>query len=151
MAAEAFASSNPAQNSRTISNAHLWIGRILSAFLVLFLLVDGTMKLFKPAAVVQATAQLGYAERDIVPIGMTLLVCTLLYILPRTAIFGAILLTGYLGGAIASQIRAANPIFNVIFAAVLACLLWFGALAAGYARPEVVGVVTEHSRRGGYC
>jgi hypothetical protein len=75
---------------------------------------------------VQATEQLGYAERDIVPIGMTLLVCTLLYILPRTAIFGAILLTGYLGGAIASQIRAANPMFNMIFAAVLACLLWLG-------------------------
>jgi hypothetical protein len=74
----------------------------------------------------QATAQLGYPEQDIVPIGMTLLFCTLLYILPRTAVFGAILLTGYLGGAIASQIRAANPVFNVIFAAGLACLLWLG-------------------------
>ncbi|HXE13744.1 MAG TPA: DoxX family protein [Bryobacteraceae bacterium] len=126
MAAEAFANPNAAQNGRAISNAQLWTGRILSALLVLFLLMDGTMKLFKPASVLQATAQLGYAERDIVPIGMTLLVCTLLYILPRTAIFGAILLTGYFGGAIASQVRAANPTFNVIFAALFACLLWLG-------------------------
>jgi hypothetical protein len=75
---------------------------------------------------VQATGQLGYPERDIVPIGVVLLLCTLLYILPRTAVFGAILLTGYLGGAIASQVRAGNPVFNVVFAALLACLLWLG-------------------------
>jgi hypothetical protein len=126
MVAEAFANPNAAQNGRAISNAQLWTGRILSALLVLFLLMDGTMKLFKPAPVLEATAQLGYPEYDIVPIGVTLLLCTLLYILPRTAVFGAILLTGYLGGAMASQIRAANPVFNVIFAAVLGCLLWLG-------------------------
>jgi hypothetical protein len=126
MVAEAFANPNAAQNGRAISNAQLWTGRILSALLVLFLLMDGIMKLFKPAPVLQATSQLGYPEQDIVPIGITLLFCTLLYILPRTAIFGAILLTGYLGGAMASQIRAANLVFNVIFAAVLGCLLWLG-------------------------
>jgi hypothetical protein len=126
MAAEAFADPNAAQIDETISKAQLWTGRILSSLLALFLLLDGTMKLFKPAAVLQATAQLGYPEHDIVPIGVTLLLCTLLYILPRTAIFGAILLTGYLGGAIASQVRAGNPVFNVAFAAVLACLLWLG-------------------------
>ena len=126
MAAEAFANPNAAQSGRPISNSQLWAGRILSALLVLFLLMDGTMKLFKPAAVVQATAQLGYPEQDIVPIGVTLLVCTLLYILPRTAIFGAILLTGYFGGAIASQVRVANPVFNVVFAAAFGCLLWLG-------------------------
>jgi hypothetical protein len=124
--AEAFANRKAVQNGRAISNAQLWTGRILSALLVLFLLMDGTMKLFKPAAVVQATGQLGYPERDIVPIGVVLLLCTLLYILPRTAVFGAILLTGYLGGAIASQVRAGNPVFNVVFAALLACLLWLG-------------------------
>lgn len=124
MAVKAFASPNAAQSGGVISNAQRWTGRILSALLVLFLLLDGTMKLFKPAPVLQATAQLGYPEYDVVPIGLILLLCTLLYVLPRTAVFGAILLTGYFGGAIASQVRAANPAFNVIFAVLLACLLW---------------------------
>ncbi len=76
--------------------------------------------------VLEATRQLGYPESDIVGIGITLLVCTLLYILPRTSILGAILLTGYLGGAIASQIRAGNPWFNVAFAVTFGVLVWTG-------------------------
>ena len=84
------------------------------------------MKLFKPIFVVQATRQLGYPESEIVGIGVTLLVSTLLYIFPRTAPLGAILLTGYLGGAIASQVRIQAPWFNVIFAFFFACLVWAG-------------------------
>jgi len=116
----------PAPNGRAISNTQLWAGRIMSGFTALFLLWDGVMKLLKPAFVVKATRELGYPESDIVGIGVVLLACTLLYLIPRTSIFGAILLTGYLGGAIASQVRAEASRFNVVFALVFACLLWGG-------------------------
>ena len=109
-----------------ISKAQLWAGRIMSGLAVLFLLWDGVMKLLKPAMVVKATRELGYPESDIVGIGAVLLACTLLYIFPRTSILGAILLTGYLGGAIASQVRAQASWFNVVFAFVFACLVWGG-------------------------
>src|SRR5882672_5589391 len=88
----------------TISKKLRWIGRVLSGFAALFLLMDGVMKLGKPAVVVEATRQLGYQESDIVGIGILLLACTVLYVVPRTSILGAILLTGYLGGAVASQV-----------------------------------------------
>ena len=109
-----------------ISKAQLWIGRVLSALASLFLLFDGIMKLVKPPVVVQSTLQLGYAESAILGIGLTLLVCTLLYIVPRSSIVGAVLLTGYLGGAVASNIRAGKPVFNVLFPMIIAALLWGG-------------------------
>ena len=84
------------------------------------------MKLLKPAMVVKATRDLGYPESDIVGIGIVLLACTLLYLFPRTSVLGAILLTGYLGGAIASQVRAEQSSFNVVFASVFGCLTWAG-------------------------
>jgi hypothetical protein len=111
---------------REISKSALWAGRIVSGFAVLFFLVDGVMKLVKPSFVVQATAQLGYPEANIVPIGALLLACTLLYIVPRTSILGAIVLTGYLGGACASQFRAGNGWFNMLFAIVFGVLVWVG-------------------------
>ena len=110
----------------TISNAQRWIGRVLSALASLFLLFDGIMKLVKPPIVVQSTLQLGYTESAILGIGLTLLVCTLLYIVPRSSIVGAVLLTGYLGGAVASNIRAGMPVFNVVFPMIIAALLWGG-------------------------
>ena len=109
-----------------ISNAQRWIGRVLSALASLFLLFDAIMKLVKPPVVVQSTLQLGYAESAILGIGVTLLVCTLLYIVPRSSILGAVLLTGYLGGAVASNIRAGMPVFNVVFPVIMAALLWGG-------------------------
>ena len=115
-----------ARNGHTISNIQLWAGRIMSGFAALFLLWDGTMKLMKPAIVVKATRDLGYPESDIVGIGVLLLACTLLYLFPRTSILGAILLTGYLGGAIASQVRVQASWFTVVFAFVFACLVWGG-------------------------
>src|SRR5258708_346779 len=84
------------------------------------------MKLLKPAVVVEATRQLGYPESDIVGIGVVLLVCTLLYVFPRTSILGAILLTGYLGGAVASHVRVSGKWSNVVFALVFGCLVWVG-------------------------
>jgi hypothetical protein len=109
-----------------ISKMQLWAGRIMSTLASLFFMFDGVMKLLKPPVVVKATLQLGYAESAIVGIGATLLVCTLLYIVPRTSTIGAILLTGYLGGAVASNVRAGMPLFNVVFPMIFAGLAWGG-------------------------
>ncbi len=115
-----------ADGRRELSKTQLWAGRIISGLAALFLLWDGVMKLLKPAIVVKATRELGYPESDIVGIGVVLLACTLLYLFPRTSVLGAILLPGYLGGAIASQVRAEASWFNVVFALVFACLVWGG-------------------------
>jgi hypothetical protein len=108
------------------SKAQVTIGRILSGLASAMFLMDGISKLFKPAAVIQGTLQLGYPESQIVGIGILLLVCTAFYIIPRTAVFGAILLTGYLGGAVASQVRIAAVPFNISFPLVIATILWAG-------------------------
>ena len=84
------------------------------------------MKLFKPAVVVESTLQLGYPESSIVGIGIVLLASTLLYLIPRTAILGAILLTGYLGGAVATHVRVSGPPFNIVFPVIFGSMLWGG-------------------------
>ena len=93
----------------------------------LFLLVDGAMKLVRPAPVVPATVELGYSESVIVPLGVVLLASTLLYLVPRTAVLGAILLTGYLGGAVATHLRVGNPMLtHTLFPVFFGALLWGG-------------------------
>ncbi len=109
-----------------ISGKGLWGGRIMSGLPALFLLMDGGMKLFKPAVVVEATKQLGYPESSIVGIGLALLASTVIFLVPRTAILGAILLTGYLGGAVATHVRVGANLFNILFPVVFAALLWGG-------------------------
>ena len=109
------------------SNGSLWTGRILTALAVLFLTLDGVAKLIKPAAVVQGTVELGYPETVIVGLGIVLLASVLLYVLPRTAVVGAILLTGYLGGAVATHVRVGNPLFShVLVPAYMGILIWAG-------------------------
>jgi len=110
----------------TISSGRLWGGRIMSWLPALFLLVDGVMKLFKPAVVVEATVKLGYPESIILPIGIVLTVCTIIYLIPRTAVLGAILLTGYLGGAVATHVRVGEGLFPIAFPIIFAVLLWGG-------------------------
>ena len=85
------------------------------------------MKLVKPEPVVKATIELGYPESVIMALGIILLVCVILYVVPHTAVLGAILLTGYLGGAIATQARVGNPLFShILFPVYLALLIWGG-------------------------
>lgn len=109
-----------------VSKKALWTGRIMSALPVLFLLMDGVMKLFKPAIVVETTVKLGYLETVILPLGIVLLTCTVLYVIPRTSVLGAILLTGYLGGAVATHVRAGEGWFPVSFPIIVGVLLWGG-------------------------
>jgi hypothetical protein len=109
------------------SKKMVWAGRIVSAIAVLFLIFDAVVKVWKMAVAVDATAQLGYPANFVLGIGVLELVCLVLYLIPRTSILGAILMTGYLGGAIASQLRAGNPLFsNVLFPVYVGLLIWGG-------------------------
>ena len=114
-------------DTTAVSKKALWAGRIVRALPVLFLLMDGIMKLIKTAPVVEATVKLGYPVTTIVPIGIVLLTCTVLYVIPRTSIIGAILLTGYLGGAVASHVRVGDPLFtHMRFPVYLGVMIWLG-------------------------
>ena len=108
------------------SKGALWGGRIMSWLPALFLLVDGVMKLFKPLPVVEATVKLGYPENVILPLGIVLTIATVLYLIPRTAVLGAILLTGYLGGAVATHVRVGEGWFSISFPIIFGILLWGG-------------------------
>lgn len=109
-----------------VSKKSLWAGRILTGLATVFMVMDGGLKVFKPRFVVEATVKLGYPESTIVGIGIVLLVCTLLYVIPRTSVLGAILLTGYLGGAVASNVRAGTSWFNTFFPVGFAVVIWIG-------------------------
>ncbi|MEP6569909.1 MAG: DoxX family protein [Acidobacteriota bacterium] len=92
----------------------------------LFLLVDGVMKLFNPAPVVEATLKLGYPENVILPLGIVLTISVVLYLIPRTAVLGAMLLTGYLGGAVATHVRVGAGLFPISLPIIFGILLWGG-------------------------
>ena len=103
----------------------IWAGRILSGLTVLFLTFDSVVKLVQSHWALEATAKLGYSEQVVLPLGIVLLVSTLLYVLPRTSILGAILLTGYLGGATATHVRVGQPfVFPIIFGVLIWLGLW---------------------------
>ncbi|NUO80480.1 DoxX family protein [candidate division KSB1 bacterium] len=104
-----------------------WAGCILSTLAILFLLFDSSGKLLKLAPVVEGTVQLGYPESAILGIGLVELVCLALYVIPRTSILGAVLLTGFLGGAVATHVRLDNPLFShILFPVYIGALLWAG-------------------------
>jgi hypothetical protein len=110
-----------------VSRKRLWAGRIISALPTLFLLIDGGAELAKPAPVVEGTVKLGYPESVIIPLGIVLLTCTILYAIPRTSVLGAILLTGYLGGAVATHVRVGDPFLtHALFPVYLGVLIWGG-------------------------
>ena len=110
-----------------VSRSSLWAGRVISALVVLFLLFDAIIKLMRVPAALEGTARLGFSESVVLPLGMVLLACVALYAIPRTSILGAILLTGYLGGAVASNVRVGNPLFGyILFPVYVGVLLWLG-------------------------
>ena len=116
-----------ATQANAVSKKAVWAGRIISALPILFLLMDGVMKLVKPAVVVEGTVKLGYPETVILPLGIVLLACTVLYVIPVTSVLGAILLTGYLGGAVATHVRVGDPLLtHVLFPVYLGVLIWGG-------------------------
>jgi len=114
------------QTSET-SNVVLWTGRIMSGLVIAFMLLDGAMKLVPLDVVVTTSEQMGIPGSLARTLGIIGLICTLLYAVPRTSVLGAILLTGYLGGAVASHLRLGDPIFtHTLFGLYLGLLAWGG-------------------------
>ena len=117
----------------------VWTGRTLTAVAVLFLIFDATVKLLQLTPAVDATAQLGFKASVLVPLGIIEALCLAAYLVPQTSVAGAILWTGYLGGAVATQLRVGNPLFsNVLFPVYVAALLWGGLWLR---RPQLRAVV----------
>ncbi|WP_438444173.1 DoxX family protein [Gorillibacterium sp. sgz5001074] len=116
---------NPAAIHAEYSKGRIWTARILWGIVVLFMLFDGIGKLAKPKQVVEGTLSLGFLEKHITVIGVLGLICTVLYVVPRTRFLGALLLTGYLGGAVAAQLRLDEPLWsNTLFSVYVAILAW---------------------------
>jgi hypothetical protein len=114
-------------NQTVVSKKGLWAGRIMSGIVVLFLIFDGVTKLMTIQPVVDGMRKLGYPVPLAPVIGTIVLICVVLYVIPRTAPFGAILLTGFLGGAVASQLRIGMPLLGyTLFPIYLAVLAWGG-------------------------
>jgi membrane protease YdiL (CAAX protease family) len=107
-----------------VSKNMLWAGRIISALPVLLMVFGGTFGLVKPAVAMPGFLHYGYPERLLLPICIVEIVCAVLYAIPRTSVLGAILLTGYFGGATATHVRVGDPVFFVpVF---LGVLVWGG-------------------------
>lgn len=116
--------SNPQVAS--ISKGARWGSRIITALIVLFMIFDGVTKIMKVPQVMEANVPLGIPEGQIPGIGILLLVCLAIYLIPQTSVLGAILLTGYLGGAIEANLRAQMGAFPLLFGATFGVLVWLG-------------------------
>jgi hypothetical protein len=110
-------------HSAPVSNKLIWAGRIISGLLVLLMLFSGIGKLFKPVQIVDDFTRLGYPEQVILGIAIVEIACAIIYAIPQTAVLGAILLTGYLGGATATHVRVGDPYFMPI---LIGALIWLG-------------------------
>jgi len=130
-----------------VSRTALWSGRALSAFAILFLAFDAAMKVLQLTPAVEGTTQLGYPASVILPLGLVQLVCLALYVMPRTSVLGALLWTGYLGGAIATHVRVGSPIFtHILFPVYVAGMLWGGLWLR---EPRLRALLPFHSRGAG--
>ena len=110
-----------------VSKKSLWAGRIISALVVLFMVFDGVVKVLRLTPAIEGTLSLGYPVSVVFPLGMIVLVCILLYLIPQSSVLGAILLTAYLGGAVATHVRVGNPLFShVLFPSYIGVLAWLG-------------------------
>jgi len=101
---------------------------VLITLLALFLLFDGAMKLVQPKFVIDATTRIGFPIHALTGIGIALIASTLLYVLPQTSVLGALLLTAYLGGAVATQVYAGSPTFEMLFPVIFGVLIWISML-----------------------
>ncbi|CAN0492666.1 unnamed protein product [Phaeothamnion confervicola] len=111
----------------TVSKTQRWISYVMSGLVILFMLLDSIMKFVKPKEVIEGTLALGFAEHHIVIIGTLGLISTLLYAIPRTSVLGAILLTGYFGGAVCTHLRLDNPMFShTLFTVYFGIFVWGG-------------------------
>ena len=123
VSANAVRSASPLPTSKAMART----GWAMSGLVILFMVFDAFGKLIVMAPVVEATRQIGYPEDLLRPLGLIALACALLYAIPRTAVLGAILLTGFLGGAVASHLRLGDPLFtHVLFGVYVGVFAWGG-------------------------
>jgi DoxX-like family len=116
-----------AAQTTPVSSKSLWAGYVMSGLVVAFLLFDGAIKLIPLDVVIETSEQLGIPAGHARTLGILTLVCTILYAIPRTSVLGAILLTGYLGGAVATHMRAGSPLFShLMFGVYLGLMIWGG-------------------------
>jgi hypothetical protein len=118
-----------ASHTAASSKSRLLTGRILSTLTILFLIMDIVFKFIRPIPpqVMQSITQLGFQASLLTAIGILLTICTVLYVIPATSVLGALLLTGYLGGAVSVQVRVGNPLFGyVLFPVYVGVLMWAG-------------------------
>jgi hypothetical protein len=109
------------------SKKMIWTGRIVSGLVIVLMLFDASIKVLRLPAAVEGAIQVGYPANAVMPIGIVLLVCVVLYAIPRTSILGAILLTGYLGGAVATNVRISSPLLSYgLLPAYIGVLAWGG-------------------------
>ena len=118
----------------------VWTGRIMFTMVTLFLLFDLSVKLLMLPMAVEGTVQLGYAASMIAPLGVIQLVCLIAYVIPRTSVIGAVVWTGYLGGAVATHVRLGNPLVTHTLSPVYVAVLLWGALFLRNARVRALFV-----------
>jgi hypothetical protein len=134
-----------ATQAAQVSKRMLWAGRIISAPPVLMMLFSGIMKLAKPAPVVEGFIRLGYCESVALGIGILELACTVVYVIPRTSVLGAILSTGFLDGATATHVRIGDPAF--FFPVVLGVLVWLDLFLRDERLRAFIPLRTERAQR----
>lgn len=118
---------NPVTPTAPVSKPALWTGWILSTLIILFMIMDGVVKLIKIQPVLESCIRMQIPVSVIAPIGIVGLVCTLIYAIPRTALLGAVLLTGYFGGAVCLHLRINDPLFShTLFPTYLGAVAWVG-------------------------
>jgi len=135
---DAFRSNTQCSSSRI----SLWTGRIVTALIVGFMLFDGVLKISRVNAVLQGMSQSGFPRWEIVPIGVVALVCGILYAIPRTAVFGAIVLTGFLGGATVTELRLEHSTFVV--PVVIGVLAWGGLYLRNEALRKLIPFTSKY-------
>lgn len=141
----------PSNATDAVSNkmVMVWTGRVISTLAVLFLCFDGVTKVMKVPQVVAAAARSGFSVRELVNIGAVLLICTLLYVIPRTTVLGAILLTGYLGGATFANAHTGLPTALIFFPVVFGILIWLGVFLRDERLRALIPLRTPGSQRQG--
>lgn len=121
---DSISTATPATPDHAASKVRVWTGRVLSGVIILFLAFDAIYKLLRMPIAIEASAKLGFGADAVFAIGAILLVCTALYAIPRTATLGAVLLTGYLGGAVCTHVRSFEGAFPIAFSAAFGVLVW---------------------------
>ena len=121
-----------------VSKTRLWASWIITALIALFLFFDALMKIIMVDQVIEATVRLGYSQSSVYGIGLTLLLCTVLYVIPKTSVLGAILLTAYLGGATNTHIRIGEPFY---FPVIFGILIWLSVYLRNKKLRDLVPII----------